>query len=199
MEMELYAIKYGESAFKINAVYKDKESSDEEIDFLWMYYIAKYNNKVILFDTGFRDEEEALEWGVKFKDTNKEIKAITGISKIDVIFITHSHFDHIGNLDLYQNSQVIIAEKEFESAMDKRSGSIRKRLNRDNIIKVNDEDIRDGKFRFQIIGGHSIGSAVLYFTHEKYCVDILNSSPKRHYSLHLKILSRIVEMMIRIS
>ncbi len=45
--MELFAIKYGESIFKKNFIYKDMSTSEENTELVWMYYLAKYNGKVI--------------------------------------------------------------------------------------------------------------------------------------------------------
>ena len=38
-----------------------------------------------------------------------------------------------------------------------------KRLLKENVITVEDEFIFDNKFKFKVIGGHSIGSSVIYF------------------------------------
>lgn len=162
--MELYAIKYGESVFKMKSIYQDMASSEEFTEFLWLYYLAKYNDKVLLFDTGFRNEQDAANWGVKLINVENEIKKlINGPDSVDVVFITHSHFDHIDNLDLYEKASIVIAEKEYENAVKKGLPSINKRLELGNVIKVNDEYVYDEKFCFKVIGGHTAGSSVIYF------------------------------------
>ena len=61
---------------------------------------------------------------------------------VDVVFITHSHFDHISNLDLYENAMIVIEENEYENALKKGSYSVKKRLKQSNVIKVNDGIVR---------------------------------------------------------
>lgn len=103
--MELYAIKYGESTYKSKFIYKDMALSKEDTETLWLFYLAKHNNKILLFDTGFRNKYEASKWGVQITTYESEItKLISSVDSVDVVFITHSHFDHIGNLDLYKNA-----------------------------------------------------------------------------------------------
>lgn len=41
--------------------------------------------------------------------------------------------------------------------------AIRDRLLKDNVITVKDEYLYDNKFKFKVIGGHSVGSSVIYF------------------------------------
>lgn len=74
VKLELYAIKYGESNFKTKYIYHDMASSHEYTAFLWLYYLAKYNNKILLFDTGFRNKHEASKWGVRLINVDDEIK-----------------------------------------------------------------------------------------------------------------------------
>lgn len=162
--MELYAIRYGISTFKSKFIYKDMSSSNEDTKILWIYYLAKYNNKVFLFDTGFRDKNEALKWGTRIIDVESEVsKLVSKPNNVDVIFITHSHFDHIGNLDLYENASIIMSKKEFEYAIKKASRPIRKKLKQSDVIKVDDEFIYENKYCFKVIGGHTVGSSAIYF------------------------------------
>jgi glyoxylase-like metal-dependent hydrolase (beta-lactamase superfamily II) len=169
--MELYAIRYAENFAYANygTVYKGVKNASEKVPgFIFLYYLAKYKDKVILFDTGFRDDEDAKRMGIDLIDVKEELKLILDDPmSIDTIFITHYHFDHINNLDLYQNPVVIISKPEYEIAMDKSPASVRKRLNSDNIVLVEDEYLYDDKFRFKVIGGHTPGSSVIYFEEDK--------------------------------
>lgn len=163
-KVELYAIKYGESSFNMKFIYQDMASSGETTEFAWLYYLVKYNGKVILFDTGFRNRHESSKWGVTFKNIEAEIsKLIDGPASVDVVFITHSHFDHIDNLDLYENASIIIAKEECQSALKKAPRTVKKRLKQADVIQVTEEYVYDDKFCFKVIGGHSTGSSVIYF------------------------------------
>lgn len=105
--MQLYAIKFGESFLSSKYVYRDV-SSEEEIQISWSFYLAQYDNKTILFDVGFRDQNIAKEWNIALINIDIEMKNLANLSNVDVVFITHGHFDHTDNIDLFENSLIII-------------------------------------------------------------------------------------------
>lgn len=164
--MELYGVRYAKN-FKYatwEAIYKDNVIKKETQEFIFLYYIAKYNGKTILIDTGFRDKKTASDMGITLLDIESEVQDILKDSKnIDVIFITHSHFDHINNLDLYAKASIIISKAEYDIAMKESPKSVRNTLSIANVKLIEDEYTLDGKLRFKVIGGHSLGSSVIYF------------------------------------
>lgn len=160
--MQLYAIKFGESPLYSKCIYRDI-NTDEKMQISWSYYLAKFNNKTILFDVGFRDQIIAEEWGITLLNIDNEINSLANLSNVDVVFITHSHFDHIDNIDLFGNSLIIISYDEYMHVINNGKQAIRERLLRENVITVKDEFLFDNKFKFKVIGGHTIGSSVIYF------------------------------------
>lgn len=67
--------------------------------------LIKDGNDNILFDTG--------SFGVRsiiIELLNKE--------KINKVFISHLHFDHCSNLDLFKDSEIFINSKEIENLYD---------------------------------------------------------------------------------
>ncbi|MDP4089832.1 MAG: MBL fold metallo-hydrolase [Bacillota bacterium] len=160
--MELYAIRYAKNFAYVNN--KADDSGEKESDFIFLYYLAKYNGRVILFDTGFRDEEAAAGMGITLIDVKDEVRHIlVDPSCVDTIFITHSHFDHIGNLDLYDKASVIIPKQEYDIAFKEGSAAVKARLVAGDVVLVEDHYLFEDKFRFQVIGGHTPGSSVIYF------------------------------------
>lgn len=165
--MELYAIKYGESPFYYKYIYRDMNKSDKETTISWSYYIAKCNNKIIYIDTGFRDETTASKWGIAFTDVDKELGMIMkDKAAVDVLFITHSHFDHIENLDLLDNPTIIISKIDYNFAINNCSSPIKEKLLKCNTVTVEDEYTYENLFKFKVIGGHSHGSSVIYFSND---------------------------------
>lgn len=165
--MELYAIKYGENYMygTKGLIFRGAENPQEPYDgFCFMYYLAIYKGKRMLFDTGFRNESQARSSGITLFDIEDEIKMTVGdIYDVDMIFITHSHFDHIDNIDLFKNPKIIISEPEYDIAMEKSPEAVKLKLKNSDVIKVKDEYLYDDMFRFKVIGGHSTGSSVIYF------------------------------------
>lgn len=55
-------------------------------------------NKIILIDTSTKENAEELLQDLKELKIKPE--------QVDIILITHTHFDHIGNIDLFENAKV---------------------------------------------------------------------------------------------
>lgn len=166
--MELYAVKYGRD-FKYatyQTIFNGNPSEEIVPGFIFLYYIAKYKDRVILFDTGFRSDETAEEYGVTMIDVEEELKQIFGNIKVDVLFITHTHFDHTDNLDLYPDTEIIISKPEFDEAMSRYPEHIRKIMISEKVHIIQEEFLYDDKFQFKVIGGHTVGSSVIYFEEE---------------------------------
>lgn len=45
----------------------------------------------------------------------KEISKITSSEEIEIVLLTHMHYDHSGNLDLFPNAKIYASEKEIEN------------------------------------------------------------------------------------
>jgi glyoxylase-like metal-dependent hydrolase (beta-lactamase superfamily II) len=194
--LELYAIRFCENFANATyeSVYRDIGNFDKVPGFIYLYYLAKYNGRVILFDTGFRDKETASKMGITLIDVENEIKNIIGDPDcVDMVVITHSHFDHIGNLDLYKKSTKFISKLEYDFALKERPEPVKTLLKTNDFITIEDEYIFDNKFRFKVIGGHTLGSSVIYFEEGKkryviagdecYMIDnILKNIPSGFYT-----------------
>lgn len=192
--MELYAVKFGESTFYYKYIYRDMGNSEEVTNISWSYYIAKFNDKIIYIDTGFRDKTTASKWGITFTDVDNELGMIIN-NKVsaDVVFITHSHFDHIENLDLVDNPTIIISKIDYDFVINNCSYSIKEKLLQCNTVTVEDEYTYENLFRFKVIGGHSAGSSVIYFTNDNkdyvitgdecyWCDNLKSNRPIGNYS-----------------
>jgi glyoxylase-like metal-dependent hydrolase (beta-lactamase superfamily II) len=162
--LELYAIKYGEAPFPLRYIYRDCTDSKEEIPTEWLFYLAFIGDKTVLIDTGFRNAEQAKKWGLTFTDYPPDLKALLHGRQMDTVVITHSHFDHIDNLDLYPDADVIIARDALQQAEVESPEAICERLGKGKITAVDDEYDINSVFRFMVIGGHDSGSSVLYFS-----------------------------------
>ncbi len=166
--MELYAIRYGINFKYANqgTVFENALNPDEALEeFPFLYYVAKHEGRIILFDTGFRNRENAEYMGITLLDIGEELKALFGREQplADTVIVTHSHFDHIGNLDLYRNINIVMAKTGFEIAMKNTSDGVKRRLKEEEVILVEKEYLYRKKFLFRVIGGHSADSSVVYF------------------------------------
>lgn len=165
--MKLYAIRYGEG-FKygvMGTVYRNAVCPDQVIkDFPFLFYLAEKDGKYVLIDTGFRDEELAKEMGVTLLPVKEEIERFFGgIPYPDQVIITHSHWDHINNLDLYPDVPILMARTAYESVMESGEESVKKCLREGKVTLIDTEKKIDDIFCFQVIGGHTSDSSVLLF------------------------------------
>lgn len=169
--MRLYAIRYARN-FKygtFGSVYREVEETDRMIEkFDFLYYLAEYDGKYTLIDTGFRDKELALNMGVTLLDVEEELVRVFGkVPRIDKVILTHSHWDHVNNLDLYPGIDVIMSRATYQNIVLEGENTVRNVLSRCFINLVDDEMWIDDIFHFQVIGGHTLDSSVLFFTKDE--------------------------------
>ena len=69
-------------------------------------YVIKLENKIILIDTSTKENKEELLKDLK--ELNIEPK------QVDLVLITHTHFDHIANMDLFENAKIYSEENANE-------------------------------------------------------------------------------------
>lgn len=174
LKFNIYSVKYGESMFSNRFVfYNDKSGAASK--FSWMFYFIEYGEKKILIDTGFNNQKSVNIFGISnFKDPVIILNE-NGISPdaITDVIITHSHFDHIGNVHKFRNARIIIQSEEFAALnRDKQLADVRKFLKGNSRVTVfNDSIMLYDKFMVKKIGGHTKGSSVVFFEDggEKYC------------------------------
>lgn len=168
--MELYAVRYGEG-FKYGnygSVYRDTETPNQMIaHFTFCFYIARLQGKVVLFDTGFHSEALAENMGINLLDIEDEYKRLLGEeNRVNAVVITHSHFDHIGSLDLFPDAGIYISGPAYRAAMEECDEAVKECLLSERTVILNGDTWLEDTFFFQIIGGHSPGSAVVRFSQD---------------------------------
>ena len=165
--MQLYAIRYAEN-FKYgtyDSVYRNIEEKGKRIEkFAFLYYLAEHEGKYTLIDTGFRDETLATNMGVTLLGVEQELLNVFGeMPQIHKVILTHSHWDHVNNLDLYQGASVVMSQATYNSIMQEGENTVKNALHKCPITLVDDEMWIDDIFHFQVIGGHTLDSSVIYF------------------------------------
>src|SRR5699024_2943524 len=105
--------------------------------------LLKDGNENILFDTG--------SYGVR-----NVIKDLLKKEKIDKLFISHLHFDHCSNVDLFRNSKIYINKKE-----------ILKIINEYDVNTFKDEINISNNIKTVLTYGHTVGHSSLEFKQGK--------------------------------
>lgn len=176
--MTLYGVRFakGFQYGTMESVFCTQKGNHELIpDFSFFYYLAEYEGKHFLIDTGFRDERLAADMGVVLLQIEREIKQVFGsLPEIAAIFLTHSHWDHINNIDLYPNARLIMSKQTYEQAVAEGTAAVRDRLigTKAQISLVEKKEYFYDRFHFEVIGGHTADSSIVSFRikDDTYCI-----------------------------
>lgn len=176
--MTLYGVRFakGFQYGTMESVFYTHKGNHELIpDFSFFYYLAEYEGKYFLIDTGFRDERLAADMGVSMLSTEREIRQVFGsFPEINAIFLTHSHWDHINNIDLYPNARLIMSRLTYEQAVAEGTAAVRDRLleAKAKVSLVEKRECFYDNFHFEVIGGHTPDSSVVSFQikNDIYCI-----------------------------
>ncbi|MCE7030162.1 N-acyl homoserine lactonase family protein [Jiella avicenniae] len=85
----------------------------------YCYVLIKGNGHTAMVDVGYNDKDYgkhlADKFGVENWHSPKEVLAGVGVSpeEVDTVFVTHSHFDHFGNVEAFPNAHFYIQEREI--------------------------------------------------------------------------------------
>lgn len=176
--MKLYGIRFAKGfkyGTKETVFCTQKENNEIIPDFSFFYYLAEYDGQYFLIDTGFRDEQLAADMGVVLLKIEWELRHVFGsFPEIGTIFLTHSHWDHMNNIDLYPNARLIMSKQTYAQAMSDgiRPVQVRLKESKSNIFLVNEAECFNNYFHFEVIGGHTPDSSILWFQigEDNYCI-----------------------------
>ncbi len=143
-------------------------------------WLIKGADKLILIDTGLGSIDEVnnvqLKYGVGFVATRNDnqdlIKGLAALGvepkDIDIVVLTHLHFDHVGNNHLFENAKFIVQRDELPQGIvpphfcmfyypeySYKTLEIKDRL----VVIDGDYELADG-IRLLKIGGHTPGCMV---------------------------------------
>jgi N-acyl homoserine lactone hydrolase len=85
----------------------------------YCYALIKSDDHIAMVDIGFNQKEYGAYLGEKFGVENwhspREVLAEAGVrpEDVDSVFITHAHFDHMGNINDFPNATFYIQEREL--------------------------------------------------------------------------------------
>ncbi|MQA83144.1 MAG: MBL fold metallo-hydrolase [Streptosporangiales bacterium] len=115
---EVVAIRYGtRETSKVDSYHRYPEygEPDVKVDMDYFFWVVRGQGRTIVIDTGF-DPEVGVRRGRTVTIDPADALARVGVdpAQVDQVVVTHFHYDHIGNVDLFPRSEIVVADRELE-------------------------------------------------------------------------------------
>lgn len=113
-EYEVYAIKYGERMGKRGAIFMGGDPHDAPLAMDYFIWVMRNAERTVVLDIGF-NQTEGERRGRTFLRCPGDGLRLLGIEAAEVadVVISHMHYDHVGNLDLFPNARFHIQDEEM--------------------------------------------------------------------------------------
>lgn len=152
------------------------KTADEPVDMDYFFWVIRNGQRTVVVDTGFsrhggevRNRTFLIEPAAAF--------AALGVDPGDApqVVVTHAHYDHIGNLNLFPDSDIIMARaeldfwlssfaarKQFQHSIETEELDYLKRAAGEGRITTFDDDytVAPG-IRISRVGGHTPGQSIV--------------------------------------
>jgi glyoxylase-like metal-dependent hydrolase (beta-lactamase superfamily II) len=114
---EIFAIKYAEADREARECFLMPDPHDGPMPMDYFVWLIRGEGRTILLDTGF-NEARAKARKRKFLRCPTKGLAALGVEagKIETVILSHLHYDHAGNLDLFPKAEFIVQDAEVNFA-----------------------------------------------------------------------------------
>ena len=117
-EYEVLAVRYGAWHTSKKHIYHSFDvygEADEPVQIDYFFWVVRNASRTIVVDTGFRPEIATRRHRELITPVPDALRT-AGVNPADVshVVLTHFHYDHIGNVDLFPQSQIITGGLEFD-------------------------------------------------------------------------------------
>lgn len=171
-QYEIYAIKYAEAQREARECFLLPDSHDGPMPMDYFVWLIRGAGRIVLLDTGFT-EARAKQRKRTFVRCPSNGLAALGVTpdKVETVILSHLHYDHAGNLDLFPNAEFVVqdAEMNFATGRYMRYKAARQSFEADDVARLLHANY-GGRVRFfdgdaelfpgiglHLVGGHSKG------------------------------------------
>ncbi len=111
---EIYAIRYGYHDRRSSECFLGGDPHDQPMPLNYYIWLIRNSARTIVFDTGFNDRA-AAERGRQMVCPVAEGLTSLGVDpgQVEDVVISHMHYDHAGNVDLFPNARLHLQDREM--------------------------------------------------------------------------------------
>ena len=113
-EYEVYAVKYGERVGTRGTIFTHGDPHDAPLAMDYFIWVMRNDERTVVLDVGF-NQAEGERRGRTFLRSPADGLKLIGIDANDIadVIISHMHYDHVGNLDLFPNATFHLQDEEM--------------------------------------------------------------------------------------
>jgi len=119
---EVIAVRFGELKTRASNVFLNwfhYGEADRDVVLNYYFWIVRNHRHVVVVDTGFDREVGAGRGRTTLVDPADALAMLEiDPGEVQVVVITHGHYDHTGNIGLFPNARFILSEREFTFLQD---------------------------------------------------------------------------------
>jgi glyoxylase-like metal-dependent hydrolase (beta-lactamase superfamily II) len=116
-QYEIHAVKYAEAEREARECFLMPDPHDGPMPMDYFVWLIRGEGRTILLDTGFNAARAKARKRKFLRCPSKGLAAL-GVKTADVetVILSHLHYDHAGNLDLFPKAEFIIQDEEMRFA-----------------------------------------------------------------------------------
>ena len=111
---EIFAIKYGERIGTRGGIFMGGDPHDAPLAMDYFIWVIKSPERTIVVDCGYSKEDGEARGRTFLRDPRAALALVdVDATAVEDLVVTHMHYDHVGNLELFPNARFHIQDAEM--------------------------------------------------------------------------------------
>lgn len=121
VQYEVFALKYAETRRVPGDVFMSADPHDAPLQMDYFVWLIRGSGRVIVVDTGFGEEAAVRRKRTLMLKVDEALAQMDVVAaEVEDVVITHLHYDHAGNLELFPSARFHLQDLEMSSATGRR-------------------------------------------------------------------------------